>query len=603
MADSPETRVSGRYRTLLIGAALAAYGTIVLGGVVRVSGAGLACPDWPLCHGQLVPPLEGPVLIEYGHRLAALMLTILVPASAIYAWRRFRRERWILLPVSLALVLLVIQVVLGGITVLLELPPDVVLLHLATAEALLAALVVAAVAALRLPRVPRSQAPGGGFVPAVLAAALSVYILILSGGLVAGRGAAMACPDWPLCLGELFPLGRDPETDLQLTHRMLALAATVLLALVAIGAWRERKADRAAWIAASLAGILFLTQALVGGAAVLLGRPAPLAALHLALASAIWGCLLVLATMGFLTTGRPLDAEPGRSHYIGRSTALYLSLMKPRILALLLFTTLAGMLLAEEGVPRLRLVASTLLGGALAAGGASAINAYLDRDLDASMRRTRSRPVPAGSVSPRSALWFGVSLSLLSVAVLASQVNPLAAALAALGSAYYVFVYTVWLKRSTPGGAVIGGAAGAIPPLVGWAAVTNEVSLFALFLFAIIFFWTPPHTWALALLVQDDYRRAGIPVLPAVRGQEETHRQILLYTVQLGAVTLLPVGVGWMGPFYLASASFLGGVFLMLALFLRADGSKGAARRLYKYSSLYLAALLASMLIDRAMVI
>ena len=603
MADSPNTGLSGRYRGLLIGAALAAYVTIVLGGVVRVSGAGLACPDWPLCYGRLVPPLEGPVLIEYGHRLAALLLTILVPASAIYAWRRLRGERWILLPISLALFLLVLQVVLGGITVLLELPPDVVLLHLATAEALLAALVVAAVAAFRLPRAARSQPPGRGFLPTVLAAALGVYILILSGGLVAGRDAAMACPDWPLCLGELLPLGRNPGMDLQLTHRILALAATVLVALVAIGTWRERKRDRAAWIAASLAGLLFLTQALVGGAAVLLGRPAPLAALHLALASAIWGCLVVLATLGFLPTGAPADAEPRRSPFVGRSPAQYFSLMKPRILALLLFTTLAGMLLAEEGVPPLRLIASTLLGGALAAGGASAINAYLDRDLDALMRRTRRRPVPAGAVSPRKALWFGVTLSLLSVAVLASQVNALAATLAAVGNAYYVLVYTVWLKRATPGGAVIGGAAGAIPPLVGWAAVTNEVSLFALFLFAIIFFWTPPHTWALALLLRDDYLRAGIPVLPTVRGQEETHRQILLYTVQLGAVTLLPAGVGWMGPFYLASASFLGGVFLMLALFLRADGSKGAARRLYKYSSFYLAALLASMLIDRAMVI
>ncbi len=603
MGDAPTGNISVRYRGLLVGAALAAYGTIVLGGVVRVSGAGLACPDWPLCYGQLVPPLEGGVLIEYGHRLAALLLTFLVPSAALYAWRRLRSDRWIILPVALALLLLMVQVVLGGLTVLLRLPADLVLLHLATAEALFAALVVASVAAFRpqpdLERRPASD----GFQAIVLAAGLGVYVLILTGGLVAGRGAALACPDWPLCLGELLPLGRSSGSDLQLTHRLIALAAAGLVGTVAISAWRNRKDDRPALAAATLAGLLFLTQALVGGATVLLGRPAPLAALHLGLASAIWGTLVTLATLGLLPTGARIRTESGRCHFAGTSPGIYFSLMKPRILALLLFTTLSGMLLAEEGIPPARLVASTLLGGALAAGGASAINAYLDRDLDASMRRTRRRPVPSASISPMKALWFGISLSLLSMALLASQVNPLAAALAATGNAYYVLVYTVWLKRATPGGAVIGGAAGAIPPLVGWAAVANEVSLFGLFLFAIILFWTPPHTWALALLVRDDYRRAGIPVLPAVRGREETHRQILLYTLQLGAVTLLPFAVGWMGPFYLSSAAFLGGVFLMLALFLRGDGSKAAARRLYKYSSLYLAALLISMLIDRGMVL
>ena len=274
----------------------------------------------------------------------------------------------------------------------------------------------------------------------------------------------------------------------------------------------------------------------------------------------------------------------------------YLTLTKPKVQSLLLFTTVTTMYVA--GTPSLSTVLLTCLGGALSAGGAGAINHYLDRDIDAAMSRTSTRPIPAGRIAPGAALAFGSGLGVLSVIVLALFVNPLAAALSASGYLGYVFVYTVWLKRRTVQNIVIGGAAGAVPPLVAWAAATGSLSWNALYLFAIVFYWTPPHFWALSLLMKDEYARANVPMLPVVRGEAETRRQILLYTVLLYAVTQLPFCAGLFDGIYLAASVTLGACFIGGAVLLRRRADRVTALRLYLFSLLYLALLFAAMVAD-----
>jgi protoheme IX farnesyltransferase len=250
------------------------------------------------------------------------------------------------------------------------------------------------------------------------------------------------------------------------------------------------------------------------------------------------------------------------------------------------------------GDPSPALVALTCVGGYLSAGGAGAVNHWFDRDIDALMTRTAKRPIPAGRVSPRAALFFGCTLAALSLLELALTVNALAAALSFSGFLGYVFVYTVWLKRRTPQNIVIGGAAGAVPPLVGWAAVTGSVSGTAVILFFIVFFWTPPHFWALSLLMKDEYRKVGVPMLPVVRGEEETRRQILLYSVLLYAVTQLPFCAGGFGTIYLVSSLLLGLGFIAGAVRLYRRKDRGSALRLYLFSLVYLALLFCAMVAD-----
>jgi protoheme IX farnesyltransferase len=274
----------------------------------------------------------------------------------------------------------------------------------------------------------------------------------------------------------------------------------------------------------------------------------------------------------------------------------YFDMMKPRVQTLLLFTTITTMYVA--GSPSIGLVALTCLGGALSAGGAGAINHWFDRDLDAVMVRTANRPVPAGRVSPRNALIFGITLGIAAFVLLASTVNVLAAALSLSGLLGYVFVYTVWLKRRTPQNIVIGGAAGAVPPLVAWAAVTGHLSGAALYLFAIVFYWTPPHFWALSLLMKDEYAKAGVPMMPVVRGEEETRFQIVLYTFLLVAVTILPFAGGLFGTVYFISAIVLGSAFIWLAVKLFRTRERRPALRLYLSSLAYLALLFAAMVVD-----
>ncbi len=276
----------------------------------------------------------------------------------------------------------------------------------------------------------------------------------------------------------------------------------------------------------------------------------------------------------------------------------YVTLTKPRIMILLLITGFCGMCVATQGLPRLGVALATMAGLALACGGASALNHVLDRDVDRHMRRTDRRPVAAERVAPARALEFGLALSAFSFVLLASVVNVLTAVLALVGNLFYVLVYTRWLKRTTPQNIVIGGAAGAVPPLVGWTAASGNLSLPALFLFLIVFFWTPPHFWALALLIKRDYAAAKIPMLPVVKGDRETTRQILIYSLVLFGVTLLPFAWRTAGFAYLGAACVLGGAFLWLAWQLRREPTPARAKALFHYSLAYLALLFAALALN-----
>jgi heme o synthase len=358
------------------------------------------------------------------------------------------------------------------------------------------------------------------------------------------------------------------------THRLLAALVAPPLAALVLAAWLAHR---------ELAAPVLASSALFATAAALPGR-----ALHIAFAGLALAALLGVTAQAF--RGERVAWGAWRD---------YVALTKPRIMSLLLVTGFCGMIAGARGWPGTTTAFTAMAGLALACGGASALNHVLDRDIDPLMgERTKRRPVASGRVSVSRALEFGLALSAFSFVLLASTVNVLTALLALVGNLFYVLVYTRWLKRSTPQNIVIGGAAGAVPPLVGWAAATGDVTLAALLLFVIVFVWTPPHFWALALLIKDNYRAAGVPMLPVVRGDRATARQIVLYSAALVGVTLLPWAVGPAGVPYLASALALGAVFVWLAERLRRDPAPRRASLLFHYSLLYLALLFAALALD-----
>jgi len=588
------------FRGLSLATAVVTYALVVLGGVVRVSGSGLGCPDWPLCHGRLLPPLDLHAIIEYSHRTVTVLATTLIVVTVLLAWLLWRQRRDIVTAATVMLALLVVQITLGAITVKLELPPIVVLAHLANAMALLGAAAVTAAAAW----LPRTESRRDAVaIRWAAAAAAGTYLLILSGSLVVASGSSGACNAWPLCGGG-FSFAFDGSPAIQLLHRGVAGLIGVLIVVSLLSVLRRHRREPAvrAGVALTLAALAF--QVAVGAAVVTLHLPAALRGLHLALAAAVWAGTVVLVVIAdrLPPVGEVVDLprDQPAARRTRRDVVLdYISLAKPRIIPLLLITALGGMMMARRGWPSTRLVVLTLLGGALAAAGAAAINCWIDRDIDRQMTRTRQRPLPAGRIAPSHALLFGIGLGLAAFIVLAFWVNVLAATLAIGGLLFYVFVYTLWLKRSTTQNIVIGGAAGAVPPLVGWAAVTNSLDLTAVYLFAIIFLWTPPHFWALALRLRQDYARARVPMLPVVRGELAARRQIVVYTLVLVALSLVIVLSGALGRLYLVGAALLGAGFVGLAIINLRGRRQRWSRWLFDYSIAYLALLFGVMVADR----
>jgi protoheme IX farnesyltransferase len=590
-----------RLRPLAVATAIATIALFAIGGLVRGTGSGLGCSSWPACEpGRLFPPGTVHALIEFAHRSVVVIVTLLTALTGVAALRA-RPRRWVLWPAVLALPLVLVQAFLGRVVVLEELDPWWVTAHFVTGLLLILDVTAVAAGVLADERGPGSAVDRSLARPA-LATAATVAALLLVGTYVRASDAQLVFTDWPLMDGRLVPTLGGAATAMFL-HRVLAAVSFLLVLWTTIRARTSPVRDP--WLVrlSTTAAVLFAAQVLVGGANVWTRlRPWAVVA-HVALSVLIWATLVALAVVAARTGPRAAptpDARAGArpSASLRDTITAYVRLTKPRIVLLLLITTVPAMLLAAGRLPSGWLVIATLVGGTLAAASANAINMYLDRDIDAVMRRTRQRPLPAHAIEPIDALRFGFVLGAIAFHVLAIAVNVLAAVLAVAAIAFYVFVYTMWLKRTTAQNIVIGGAAGAVPVLVGWAAVTGAVGWPAVVLFAIVFLWTPPHFWALAMRYSGDYAAAGVPMLPVVRGGAETRRQILLYSLVLFAATLLLVPVGGMGPVYTAAAAFLGGVFVYRALVVWRDGDPTATRKLFSYSIAYLAALFGAVAAD-----
>ena len=600
---------------------------VVVGVIVRATDSGLGCPDWPACHGELIPPLDdAKAWIEWAHRSIAALIGFEILALAILAVRDHRDRPSLLWPSVAAVGLVGFQAWLGRETVRLGNSGESVTAHLTAAMLLVALLVFVTVRA----GFPGRLAGRGSSQRFTLLAAfttLATFALLLFGSHVTATDSALVFPDWPLMGGTLVPPLTE-VTSAHVLHRWVAAVVAVLVAAVAVVAWRTQRHRPTLVRLAVLAAALYAIQVVVGGLQVLSGLTGWSQTLHLGLGAVIFALFVGLSVTSFYTarttligadpaTGSGLGVgepgAPGTTRTPRDSIRAYIALTKPRIIELLLVTTVPAMVLATRWVPGIdwgdwgRLVVWTLIGGTLAAGSANAINCYLDRDIDGLMTRTRRRPLPAHQVEPERAVIFGMVLGIVSFVVMAWFVNLLAAFLTLLAIGFYVVVYTMLLKRSTTQNIVIGGAAGALPPVIGWAAVTGDVGMPALILFALVFYWTPPHFWALSLRIRKDYAAAGVPMLPVVKGIPETTRQIALYTLLMVAISLVLWPIARMGLIYLGAAVGLGAVFIWQAYGLWRRGaseeaSTQGAIKLYRYSISYLSLLFLAIAVDAVVV-
>ncbi len=558
---------------------------IAVGALVRVTGSGLGCPDWPLCYGKIVPPLDFHSLVEYFHRLLATLTGIFVIGTALFATFIRPSVRPIKNILWATVLLIIVAGGLGGATVFTELNPHFRTLHLTTAQIIFALLIVGIIWTYHDSTNSKQPVPRIFFL-ATLGAVITI-IVIISGSITVGQGAGTICPSWPLCNNSLVP---DISLEwLHLSHRMLAGISTLVGIGVGLIAWSQRSRSMLTGLAGAFLVAISLSQVIVGAANPLTGFSSLSRISHLTLATAQWGNLVILATL----------VKPNSFNMNFKAAAMdYLALTKPMIIVLLLITALGGLFLASNGVPPLLTTLLVIIGGSLGAGGANAINHYLDRDIDDKMSRTSHRPLPGNRIAPNHALYFGITLNVIAFIVLFYWVNPVSAALVAGATIFYVLVYTAWLKRTSIHNIVIGGAAGAVPPMVGWAAITGGLELPSLYLFGIVFFWTPPHFWALSLLIKDDYAKAGIPMLPVEYGEEATAKGILGHSIILVTLTILFATTSVIGVIYAASAVMLGAIFLFYAIQVFRATTRQSARRLYLYSLLYLALLFTSMMVD-----
>ena len=644
-------RLTGFQKLALI-TIVAVYLMIVIGVIVRSTGSGLGCGDWPLCRGAIIPALDGPNAwdradwIESIHRWWGVIVGFLVLGLAVQAFRVHRATRSIPIVALAAIVLTGFQAWLGKVTVETGNSSESVTAHLAVSMLILAALAFVFIRS-RYPVVIPKGGASQRITLIVAFAAASVYVLMLFGSNVTVNAASLVFSDWPLFNGQLLPTwNANPDAALlqmhHFAHRIVAAIVGLIMLWVTIATWRAARdaaADEIRSLAANrvfslvgTAAALYVVQVVVGAFQIWTTLAAWAVSMHLALGAAIWG-LMAAATLyawydarvalePATLTHEPIDdveaaagpsdgATAPVSHAVPfrQKARAYIALTKPRIIELLLVTTVPAMVLAwrfVDGMDPLQftwLVVATLIGGTLAAGAANSINNYIDRDIDLLMVRTQRRPLPAHSIEPQDALLFGLILTVISFTWLAFTTNLVAAFLSLLAIAFYVIVYTLLLKRSTPQNIVIGGAAGALPPMIGWAAVTGDISLPAVFLFLIVFYWTPPHFWALSLRIRGDYEAANVPMLPVTHGVRETTHQIALYTVLMVALTLIFFAVAQMGLIFLGGALVLGAMFLFQTFAMAREGTDARAVRIYKYSITYLTALFALIILDVAVFI
>lgn len=579
-----------KFRYFLLAESILLFLSIVSGNITRSAEFARTCAKWFACLPQFMLVGGAQVSANLTHGLLTVITGLGLVVLFIYGWTIRKNDASLMLGIGSAILVYGIQAGLGLVLA------STIDSHFSTALHLMLALLLETII---IYLVICSFMPGFSLrrvfkhrttqqILYMLGWGL-VFLMLISGTLVASLDNAGWCEELPLCAGWSYP-----ET-IQNIHRLLVFLSSIVVVGGAIYAWKKLYDDPPVLVSTTIAAVMFVSQGLLGAAEVQGGFPAYLAVIHAATAIGVWIAGIISV---FILNGKK---EPTRNKLVPKPKATwrdYLMLTKPIVVALLLVTTYAGMIIGGRKVPAMDLTLWVLVGGFLAAGGSSAINQYLDREDDAKMQRTSKRPIPSGRITPAQGMAFGSGLALASFYVMLAFTNWIAALLTLAGIIYYVLLYSVFLKKTTVQNIVIGGGAGAIPPLVGWAAVTGGLNIPSLLLFAVVFMWTPPHFWALAIVRKKDYARAGVPMLPVVRGEHETRKQILIYTIELVVLTLVLPLFGLGGAVYLVLATILGGSLIYSAWKVwRTRGNK-VAWRLYRHSSMYLALIFFALVVD-----
>jgi heme o synthase len=546
--------------------------------------------------GEWVLPANTAAQLENLYQIITWVSAAVILTSAGLARLYFHSMHWMNRPLYLATGLVIAQLFAAGM-----LPPLYMALRLAILGLGLVG-ITAWFGVYRTDAARRKSSLASPFGRLASVTLLAVFILMVSGSAVSVLNANQFCSGWPLCEGGLPVSGLG---WLAFVHRLITLAAGILVMVTFVRAWKSQRSQQVILTAATVVFVLFGGQILISAIMTTRSYTPDLVGLHAVSAVALWGALVVMvAAAAFAARTAREEAEEARQPLpIRRRIKDFILLSKPIIVLLLLVTTYAGMVVGGKEIPALAITFWTMLGGALAAGGSSALNQFIDRDIDKAMQRTAKRPLPDGRLTPAEGLAYGTGAVIVSFFLLAAFVNLLAALLALVGAVYYVLLYSIWLKRLTVQNIVIGGGAGAIPPLVGWAAASGSLNIPSLFLFAIVFLWTPPHFWALALVRAKDYARAGIPMLPVVQGEHATRKQIFIYTLELVALTLLMPLFNITGSVFLISAVVLGAWLIHSAWRVLHKGGNKIAWKMYRYSSMYLAFLFLALVLDVLLVL
>jgi protoheme IX farnesyltransferase len=587
---------------------------VAWGVYVRASKSGDGCGShWPLCDGDHTPLMGATArLVEMSHRISTSLIGVMAIALVVWAFRAFPAKHLVRQGSVVVLGLTILEGLVGAALVKFGLVTDndsaaragVMAFHVISTFLLVGSILVTTLASAHD---PRPQVKGQGAVGWILAmAAVGMIFMGISGSISALGHQLHETAD-------VLRAALNPATHwmvrLQPLHPLIATSVGLYLLLTAGLIVHLRPDARVRKAVGWMVG-LYAVQMGLGALNIWFKAPIPMQMIHLVMADLNWISLVAVGVYAFAEGVERVEHRPAPAEALTEAPPLqgrglvkaYVALTKPRVISLLLFTTLTAAVAARGEWPGTWLMLAIALGGYMSAGAANAINMVIDRDIDLSMKRTATRPTVTQSISSPNALRFAFGLAIVSFALLWGAANLLSAVMALSGLVFYVVVYTMLLKRRTWSNIVIGGAAGAFPPLVGWAAVTNDLPPLALYLFAIIFVWTPVHFWALALLLKDDYAAAGVPMLPCVKGNRHTVVQIALYGVGTFFVSLLPFLLPQVGWIYAVSATVLSAVLLAMCVQLYRDISRPKASRLFHYSMLYLALLFLMLAIDRTVV-
>jgi protoheme IX farnesyltransferase len=607
-AVAPAVRVDVGLRRFANLVVAATFVLLVFGGNVTSTNSGLAVPDWPTTYGQNMftfPPSQwkGGVFYEHTHRLVASLVGLLTLCLCAWLWRRDER-RWMKVLGAVALGAVVVQGVLGGLTVQHLLPPSISASHASLAQSFFCVTVAIATFTSRgwLAERARVDAPDRSRVRRLAIATTAIVLVqLVIGAIMRHVDAGLAIPDFPLAFGRLVPPLSDPKVVIHFAHRVGALLVAGHVALLARRVWRDHRGD--GWLARPtvLLVALVVVQIALGALTVLSKKQFLIATSHLAVGALVLATSFTIVLRAWLSRPLPASrmAEAARAKREPSRVADYLALVKVRLTMLVLATTVVGFYLGSSSPMNWPLLAAAVLGTGLLAGGAAALNQWMEREQDGDMRRTEGRPIPAGRLSASEALGFGVAISAIGVIVLALAVNWLTAAVGAATLVLYLFAYTP-LKQRTPWCTVVGAVPGALPPVMGWTAARGDLGLEAAMLFAILFVWQMPHFLAIAMIHRDDYARAGFPMLTVDDPDgATTAKHIAAYCVALVPISLAPTLLGLSGSVYFVGALALGVAYLALGIVVAVKRTRVAARGLFLASLVYLPILLGLMSADK----